>query len=326
MRALINGLGGFTGGHLAEYLLASTELDLWGCGLSLVPKFACAKQVRYRSLDLCDAAAVADLLHEVQPDRVYHVAGLPGVHTSWDDPWGTLEGNVRPLLNTLEAMRKMNLDCRIIVVTSMEVYGQVESSYLPLTETQAFHPNSPYGASKVAQDLLGLAYSLSHDMHVVRVRPLNFIGPRQSDQFVATSFARQIARIEAGLQPPVLRVGNLAAKRDFTDVRDMVRAFYLALEHCDPGRAYNVASGQVYSIQVLLDQLLSLTSTKISVEVDPARLRSSSTPTLVADCTRFQTATGWSPEIPFEKTISDLLEYERGFATSMNGVTAAGQS
>ena len=144
--------------------------------------------------------------------------------------------------------------------------------------------------------------------------------------FVATSFARQIARIEAGLQPPVLRVGNLAAKRDFTDVRDMVRAFYLALEHCDPGRAYNVASGQVYSIQVLLDQLLSLTSTKISVEVDPARLRASSTPTLVADCTRLQTATGWSPEIPFEKTISDLLEYERGFATSMNGVTAAGQS
>jgi len=259
----------------------------------------------------------------VRPERIYHLAGLPAVPASWDDPWGTLEGNVRPLLNTLEAVRQLDFACRIMVVTSMEVYGQVAESDLPLTETQAFRPNSPYGASKVAQDLLGLAYSISQGMHVVRVRPLNFIGPRQSNQFVATAFARQIARIESGLQPPILRVGKLSARRDFTDVRDMVRAFYLALEHCEPGHAYNVASGQVHSVQSLLDELLSLTTCKVSIEVDPALLRSSSTPTLVADCSRFQTATGWTPEISFDRTLSDLLEYERGCIESRDGEIVA---
>ena len=311
MRALINGLGGFTGGHLAEYLLAQTDFDVWGCGLSPVLQTDLSNSVHYRSIDLRDPVATIELIQEAQPERIYHLAGLAAVHASWEDPWGTLEGNVRPMMNTLEAVRHLNLACRIMVVTSMEVYGQVESSELPLKETQTFRPNSPYGASKVAQDLVGLSYFLSHDMHIVRVRPLNFIGPRQSDQFVATAFARQIARIETGLQSPTLRVGTLSARRDFTDVRDMVRAFYLALEHCHPGLAYNIASGQVYSIQSLLDQLLALTTTQVSVEVDPDRLRASGTPTLVADCTRFKTVTGWRPEIPFETTIRDLLDYER---------------
>lgn len=324
MRALINGIGGFTGGYLAEHLLAETGCELWGCSLSLKPRSSISGEVRYRNIDLRNLDATVDMIREARPEYIYHLAGLAAVHASWDDPWGAVEGNVRPLLNTLEAVRQLDLECRIMVVTSMEVYGQVESGDLPLTETHAFRPNSPYAASKAAQDLLGLAYSLSHDMHVVRVRPLNFIGPRQSDQFVATAFARQVAHIEAGLQSPVLRVGNLSAKRDFTDVRDMVRAFYLALEHCEPGRAYNIASGRVYSIQALLDQLLSLTTAQVAVEVDPDLLRPSSTPTLISDCSRFQDATGWCAEIPFEKTISDLLEYEREYAVPKKVVIEAG--
>ena len=311
MRELITGAGGFAGSHLAEQLLRESDHTVWGCGLAPEPKLTAERQLYYRRLDLTDAAATSDFIAEIHPERIYHLAGQPAVHASWVDPWGNFEGNVLAALNVLDAVWQRNLDCRIMVVTSMEVYGEVSPEDMPVSEEHRFRPNSPYSASKAAADLLAQAYHLSHGLDIVRVRPLNHIGPGQSDQFVATAFARQLVHIEAGLQSPVIRVGNLSARRDFTDVRDMTRAYALALEHCESGRAYNIASGTVRSVQQLLDMLLELSHAHVTVEVDPERVRASGTPALVADCTRFRACTGWQPKIPFGQTLSDLLDYER---------------
>ena len=311
MRELITGAGGFAGSHLAEHLLQNTDHKVWGCGISPKPAIIAKRQLPHRRLDLTDAAATRDYISEIQPERIYHLAGKAAVHASWLEPWGNYEANVLAALNVLHAVWRLKLSCRVMVVTSMEVYGEVHPEDMPVTEEQCFRPNSPYSASKAAADLLAQAYHLSHGLDIVRVRPLNHIGPRQSAQFVATAFARQLARIEAGLQSPVIQVGNLSARRDFTDVRDMTRAYVLALEHCETGRAYNIGSGNVISIQQLLDKLLELSHADVNVEVDPARVRAASTPALIADCTRFRAHTGWQPEIPFEQTLSDLLNYER---------------
>ena len=311
MRELITGAGGFAGSHLAEHLLDNTDHAVWGCGISPKPTITAERLLPHRQLDLTDSAATIDYIAEIQPDRIYHLAGQPAVHASWLEPWGNYEGNVLAALNVLHAVWRLKLRCRVMVVTSMEVYGDVRSEDMPVTEEHRFRPNSPYSASKAAADLLAQAYHLSHGLDIVRVRPLNHIGPRQSDQFVATAFARQLARIEAGMQSPVMQVGNLSARRDFTDVRDMTRAYALALEHCEPGRAYNIASGVVRSVQELLDKLIELSHTDVNVEVDPERMRSASTPALMADCTRFRTHTSWQPKIPFEQTLTDLLNYER---------------
>ena len=265
----------------------------------------------HSQLDLTDATATTDYIADIQPDRIYHLAGQSAVHASWIEPWENYRGNVLTALNVLNAVCRLKLDCRVMLVTSMEVYGEVVPDDMPVTEEHRFRPNSPYSASKAAADLLAQTYHLSHGIDIVRVRPLNHIGPRQSDRFVATAFARQLARIEAGLQSPVLQVGNLSASRDFTDVRDMTRAYALALEHCKPGSAYNIASGNVRSIQQLLDALLEISRTKVTIEVDTERVRPASTPALIADCSRFRDQTGWKPEIPFEQTLSDLLKYER---------------
>ena len=306
------------GSHLAEHLLRTTDHTVCGCGLSPKPTVPVEHPMLHRQLDLTDAAATSDYIAEIEPDRIYHLAGQPAVHTSWIAPWDNYESNVLAVLNVLHAVWKLKLSCRVMVVTSMEVYGEVRPEDMPVTEEYCFRPNSPYSASKAAADLLAQAYHLSHGLDIVRIRPLNHIGPRQSDQFVATAFARQLAHIEAGLQPPVIQVGNLSARRDFTDVRDMTRAYALALAHCESGRAYNIASGSVRSVQQLLDTLLQLSHADVTVEVDPERVRAASTPTLTADCTRFRTHTGWHPEISFEQTLSDLLNYERDRLKTLN--------
>ena len=311
LRELITGAGGFAGSHLAEHLLLNRSHTVWGCGISQKPAINGKRHLTHRQLDLTDAAATTDYIAEIQPDRIYHLAGQPAVHASWLEPWENYRGNVLAALNVLNAVWRLKLSCRVMLVTSMEVYGEVIPDDMPVTEEHRFRPNSPYSASKAAADLLAQAYHLSHGIDIVRVRPLNHIGPRQSDQFVATAFARQLVRIEAGLQSPVLQVGNLSASRDFTDVRDMTRAYALALEHCEPGRAYNIASGNVRSIQQLLDTLLEISRIDVTIEVDSERVRATSTPALVADCTRFREQTGWKPEIPFKQTLSDLLNYER---------------
>jgi GDP-4-dehydro-6-deoxy-D-mannose reductase len=200
---------------------------------------------------------------------------------------------------------------RILVIGSFEEYGRVDASRLPVTEDTPLQPDSPYGVSKIGQDFLGLQYFLSHHLHIVRVRPSNHIGPRQGEQFVTSNFAKQIAEIEAGLHEPVLFVGNLEAARDFTDVRDMMRAYILALERGEPGAVYNIGSGRAWSIQQVLDLMLEQSRVKIRVEKDPARLRPSDTPLMYCDASRFSNQTGWKPEISMETSLRDVLDHWR---------------
>ncbi|MFQ5408448.1 MAG: GDP-mannose 4,6-dehydratase [Anaerolineales bacterium] len=223
MRAFITGVDGFAGSHLADHLLSGTNTNVWGCGLSPAAPTYLAPGVNYAPLDLRDGAGVQELIGAVRPDRIFHLAGQAFVPASWEAPWATFEANVRTTLNILEAVRSLQLPARVLIVSSVEVYGSVAPDLLPLTEAAGYRTNSPYSVSKVAQDLLGLSYAVSHQMHTIRVRPLNHIGPRQNERFVAASFASQIAQIEAGLRPPQLKVGDLSARRDFTDVRDIVR-------------------------------------------------------------------------------------------------------
>ena len=243
--------------------------------------------------------------------RSFHLAAQSFVPTSWIAPTESLTTNVLAQVNLFEAVRHMRLPCRIQLACSSEEYGMVFPDEVPIRETNPLRPLSPYAVSKVAQDMLGYQYWMSFKVDSVRTRGFNHEGPRRGPVFVASDFAKQIADIERGRRAAVLYVGNLEAQRDFTDVRDMVKAYWLALEKCEPGEAYNICSGKAWRIRELLDHLLSLSKTKIEVREDPARLRPSDVPILLGDNTKFVNRTGWRPTIPFEQTLADMLEYWR---------------
>lgn len=311
MRALITGITGFAGGHLAQILIDRGD-EVFGVardeGFSLNHL---TKRVDTVIKDLQDMQVVNHLLEEVKPDAIYHLAGQAFVPTAWDNPWDTIENNVRPQLNILQAMIKQKSKARLLVVASNEVYGVVPLDKLPVNEDTLMRPDNPYGVSKVAQDTLALQYHLSHGIDVLRVRAFNHIGPRQSPFFVASSFAKQIAEIEVGLHKPVLRVGNLEAQRDFTDVVDVMRGYALLVEKGQPGEAYNVGTGRAYSIQYLLDTLLSYTDTPIDIQQDPDRMRPSDVPIIYADNSKLQAQTGWEPTYKFEDSLMRVLNYWR---------------
>jgi GDP-4-dehydro-6-deoxy-D-mannose reductase len=316
VRALITGITGFAGGHLAEILLERGHQVFGvardeGAGLQYLnpgisPVIA----------DLQHPAIIEQLLNEVQPDALYHLAGQAFVPTSWSDPWDTLANNIRPQLNILQAMVNQKSSARLLIVASNQVYGHVETSQMPVDEETPLRPDNPYGVSKVAQDILGLQYHLSHGLDIIRVRPFNHIGPRQSPVFVASSFARQIAWIEAGLSEPVIKVGNLEARRDFTDVIDVMQAYALLVEQGQAGEAYNIGTGQAYSIQYLLDTLLGYTNLSIKIEQEPDRMRPSDISIIYADNSKLRATTGWEPTISFENSLRRVLDYWRAEAKS----------
>jgi GDP-4-dehydro-6-deoxy-D-mannose reductase len=306
VRVLITGAGGFVGRTLTDYLRAEQpNAELHG---TQHPDHHEALQngVARHPINLCDPAATRSLIDSVRPDHIYHLAGQAFVPRSFEDPWESIENNVRGQLNLTLACIAADIKPRFVIAGSAEIYGAVKT--VPITEDAPLVPNSPYSVSKAAQDMLGYQYHISHGIPFLRARAFNHFGPGQSDRFVAPAFAMQVARIEAGLQEPVMRVGDLSAKRDFTDVRDVVRAYKLLIDRGEAGEAYNIASGQARSIRDVLDILLSLTSAKIDVQLDPARLRPSAIPVLEGDITRIRQATGWTPQIPFETTLHDLLE------------------
>jgi GDP-4-dehydro-6-deoxy-D-mannose reductase len=313
MRVLITGITGFAGSHLADLMLEEgTEVygtARWRSSLdNIVHILDCIQLVE---CDLRDASSVKRVLEEVQPQEIFHLGAQSFVPTSWKAPAETLSTNVVGQINLFEAVLSLKLDATVQVAGSSEEYGMVFEHELPITEENPLRPLSPYGVSKVAQDLLGYQYFMSYGLKVIRTRAFNHTGPRRGEVFVTSNFARQIADIEAGHQEPVMKVGNLKARRDFSDVRDIVRAYRLSVQRCSPGEVYNICSGVARSVQEILDTLLSLTTAKIRVEEDPARLRPSDVPLLQGECTRFKQQTGWQPEIPFERTMLDLLDYWR---------------
>jgi GDP-4-dehydro-6-deoxy-D-mannose reductase len=308
LRAIITGVGGFAGSHLSDYLLNQTDWQVVGC---VLPGWDCShldRRVTCLEMDLRDREAVRDMLEQVTPDVIFHLAAQAFVPVSWQDPWDTLENNIRAETNILDGLVKLGARPRVMVVGSNEEYGLVRPDELPLREDSPLRPNSPYAVSKVAQDFLGLSYFLSHGLPVVRVRPFNHIGPRQAEGFVAPAFAKQITLIEAGQQEPVIRVGNLDVQRDFSDVRDVVRAYHLAVTQGQPGQVYNIGSGQPRAVKALLEMLLSLSAQPIRVEIDPARMRPSDTPVAYCDASKLRAATGWEPRVPFEQTLRDVLD------------------
>jgi GDP-4-dehydro-6-deoxy-D-mannose reductase len=314
MRVLITGLTGFVGSHLADYLVTRSDVELFGTyrWRSRMDGIAhLAGRVTLVECDLRDAAATRRMLQTVSPDRIFHLAAQSYVPTSWLMPAETLLPNVQAQLNLFEGVRELALGSRIQIAGSSEEYGLVLPHEIPIREENPLRPLSPYAVSKVAQDLLAYQYWQSYGLHVVRTRGFNHTGPRRGDVFVTSNFAKQIAEIEKGLRPPVVHVGNLDAQRDFTDVRDMVHAYWLALEHGAPGEVYNICSGRAYRIGQVLETLLALAQVEVEVRQDPGRLRPSDVPALLGDCSRFQRITGWVPTIPFEVTLKDVLAYWR---------------
>jgi GDP-4-dehydro-6-deoxy-D-mannose reductase len=313
LRSLITGVGGFAGSHLADTLLATGEPgdEVWGCDLTAAPRPYLSLQVHLIAADLRDPQAARQVIEQARPDRIYHLAGQAFVGDSWAQPWETLETNLRAQVNLLEAVVASQQRPGVLVVGSADEYGRLGNPKQPVDETPPLRPDSPYSVSKAAQDLLGLQYFLSYALPIVRVRPFNHIGPRQNRKFVAAAFASQIAAIEVGQQPPVMQVGNLEARRDFTDVRDTVRAYALLLERGQAGEVYNVGTGASHRIQDLLDVLLSLARVPIRIETDPTRFRPNDVPDLVCDARRLREATGWQPRYALEETLRDLLNYER---------------
>lgn len=313
MRVLITGVAGFAGSHLASYLVQTEpHVELHGVIHRHERRIQHlqGKLLLHRG-DLRNALWVSELVQQVQPDFTLHLAAWSDVGGSWQQPWTTYELNIQCQLHLLEALRRWTPTCRTLVVTSNEVYGLVRPEDLPIDEETPFRPNNPYGVSKIAQDMMALQYWNSHQLPTVRVRSFNHIGPDQADDFVASAFARQIAEIEAGLRTPTVAVGNLDAERDFTDVRDVVRAYWLILNQGEAGGVYNIGRGQHYRVRHLLDQLLALSATKVEITVDPARLRPSDVPVSVCDNRRLVAATGWQPAYSLQETLTDLLAYWR---------------
>jgi len=314
MRVLITGITGFAGSHLADHCLERGGMDVYGIirWRSRTENIEHLQdKVKLLECDLRDATSTRDVIEEIRPDQIFHLAAQSFVPTSWRAPTESLVTNVIGQLNIFEAMRKINLKARIQIACSSEEYGMVYDNELPVTEDQPLRPLSPYGVSKVGQDVLGYQYFMSYKMDIVRTRGFNHTGPRRAPVFVVSDFAKQIADIEKGLKEPVLYVGNLDAERDFTDVRDIVRAYYLSLEKGGSGEVYNLCSEKSWKIRDLLDRLLSQTDAKIEVKQDPARLRPSDVPRLRGDCSKFRRDTGWTPRIPFEQTLADMLDYWR---------------
>jgi GDP-4-dehydro-6-deoxy-D-mannose reductase len=261
--------------------------------------------------DLSDPASTERAIIAAQPDVIFHLAGQSFVPESFRDPAGTLATNTLGALHIFLTLIAHRLPTRVLVVGTNEEYGKIQPEDLPISESAPLRPASPYGVSKVAQSMLALQYHLSHSLDVVRVRPFTHIGPRQNERFVTAAFARQIARIERGLQPPVMQVGNLSACRDFTDVRDVVRAYALLVRHGVAGEVYNLGTGQAVMIRTMLDMLLAESQALIEVQSNADLMRPIDIPLVTCDARKLHACTSWSPSITLGQTMRDIIAYWR---------------
>ncbi len=312
-KAFITGIAGFVGSHLAELLL-SQGYEVYGL---LRPRSntghieGIMNKLHLEDADLLDTHSLYATISRIKPDYIFHLAAQSFVPTSWVSPSVTLEVNIVGSANLFEAVRMAGIDPVIQIACSSEEYGLVHEDEVPIKETNPLRPLSPYAVSKLAMDYLGYQYHQSYNVRIVRTRGFNHTGPRRGDTFAESNFAKQIALIEKGKQDPVVNVGNLDASRDYTDVRDMVKGYILAVEKCDPGDVYNICTGNAIVIGDMLKMLIAMSKSKIEVRPDAARMRPSDVPVLLGDNSKFVAKTGWKAEIPFTKTMEDLLNYWR---------------
>jgi len=321
-KVLITGIGGFVGSHLAEYILKNfPKTKVLGLLRWWEPKENIRHILEKITVcygDLVDLPSLQKIFEEQKPDVIFHLAAQSYVDFSFLAPVTTLETNVIGTANLLEAVRRLKVsqgyDPIVHIASSSECYGQVKENEVPIKETNPFRPASPYAVSKIAEDMLAFQYWLSWKIKTIRTRMFTHTGPRRGEVFAESSFAKQIAAIEVGLQDTVIKVGNLNSVRTFLDIKDATRAYWLLVTKCEPGEVYNVGGSETMTVGEMLNKLIKLSTVKnIKVEVDPGRLRPSDVTLQIPCIDKFKKATGWKPEIPFDQTLQDLLNYWREF-------------
>ena len=295
MRVLITGAAGFVGRHLTEFLSQKKGVTVFG--------------LTRRDCDIRDQKKLSKILKKIKPDRLFHLAALASVRRSWDEPARTFRDNVDGTRSVMEAVKRACPKARVLVTSSAEVYGS--GARARFKESSMLRPMNPYAVSKVLQELVAYRYFLEDGLRVVRTRAFNHIGPGQSDAYISASFAKQTAWIESGQQKAVIRTGNLEAVRDFTDVRDVVRAYWLCLEKGRAGEVYNVSSGRGRKVAEILRYYLGQSVVTIRAEKDPRRLRAADPAAIVGDPSKLRRITGWKPEFSFEDSLSDILDEQR---------------
>ncbi len=322
MRVLITGITGFVGSHLADYLLDKGDIEVHGLTRWRSPKENIRHLVDKITLhhgDLLDFSSLYKCLSGVKPDFIFHLAAQSYVPYSFEAPSSTVDTNCVGTCNLLETVKLLKdsdgYDPVVHICSSSEVYGQVGEDDIPIKEDCPFRPASPYAVSKVGEDMLGLQYWLSWQIKTIRTRMFTHTGPRRGDVFVVAAFAKQIAKIEAGLQETTIKVGNLDSVRTFADARDTVRAYWLLVNKCKPGDVYNIGGSVTMTIGEMLNKLIDLSKKKneIKIEVDPKLLRPSDVTLQIPCIDKFVAKTGWKPEISFDQTLVDTLEYWRDF-------------
>lgn len=306
MKVLITGIDGFVGKYLSEYLLEK-EYEVYGTTISDNYE---NEKVRIYKMDLLNKENVNDVINEIKPDRIFHLAGQSAVGLSWKEPNLTININVNGTLNLLEAVRVSCISSKILIVGSSDQYGVIRPEECPVNEEHVQNPQSPYGISKKTQEEMSMLYVRAYGMNVIMVRPFNHIGAGQGENFVVADFASKIAEIERGAEP-VLKVGNLDTFRDFTDVKDIVRAYELLLKNGKIGEVYNVGSGKEIKVSEILEKLLKMSTKKIKVEIDKEKFRPVDVPIIVCDNRKIKEDTGWKPEISIDVTLKEILEYWR---------------
>ncbi len=313
-KVLITGASGFVGTYLAQHLLTLGDCEIYGTYHSEDSKnnSPVKDKIKFVQLDLTNRENLKQVLEDIKPDQIYHLAAQAAIGESIKNPLETLHNNIDSELFLFESLKELGLtETKTLIVLSADVYGYVKPEDLPIDEETPFRPGNPYAVSKVACDALAYQYGKSYKMPIIRVRPFTHIGPGQKTGFVTSDFAKQIAEIEKGLQEPIIKVGNLDPKRDFIDVRDVVKAYVLLMEKGEIGEVYNIGSGVSHQIKEILDFFISHAKMTIKVETDPTRIRPSDIPDLICDASKLKNLTGWSPEIPFEKSLGEILEWWR---------------
>lgn len=317
-KVLITGITGFAGSHLMDYILENTDYEVYGIkrmNSNLRNVKHVLNKITLLDADLLDESSLISVLKKVQPDQIYHLGALSWVTPSWDMPAVYMQTNAIGTINLFEAMRVTNCSARVLTSATPEEFGDVPADLIPITEETRVKPINPYAASKVAQDMVCITYQASYNMDIVRTRAFNHEGPRRYIHGAIASFAFQIAQIEKGLQEPVIKVGNLSATRNFTDVRDTVRAYFLAMEKGKRGELYLIGTDQIYTMKEVLDMLInhSTMAAEIKTEVDPARVRPTELMTFIGDYSKIKAATGWERAYDLGETLESVLNYWRDF-------------
>lgn len=309
MKALIIGGAGFVGGYLTDHLQKDCQ---WSVGVTkLSHESLSANADRVYDLDILDSSSVLAVLQEEHPDYIFHLAAQSSVALSWKNPTLTIDVNIKGTVNVLDGVRQLDYKPRVLLIGSGEEYGHVQQGECPIKENNHLRPGNIYAATKVCQNMIGKIYADAHDMDVIMVRAFNHIGPGQGPCFVISDFCKQVAEIEAGLREPIIYVGNLEAKRDFTDVRDVVRAYALLVKDGRSGEVYNVGSGTAIAISTILHEILALSSTKIEVRIDTSRLRPIDIPMIEADVGKLSADIAWAAQIQLQDTLQDTLKFWR---------------